>query len=98
MRVHRSYWLWAQGTIAASVTIQLSPSRRYLVTGGLVGTSGTGLARLYLAVVCKQQSIDHVSCGIRRDSGPPAELCRFTANFQRATSSRGKSFLCWQQD
>lgn len=66
-----NYYTWfrirTQGQISGSVTISLNPLRRYLVTGGLNGTSGSDFAHLYIAVVCTRRSPDQIACGVRDD-------------------------------
>ena len=65
MFVHSTYWMWTSGTFTVTHTIALSPARRYLVTGALVGKDGGNYGQVYISTVCRQISSDQILCGIR---------------------------------
>jgi hypothetical protein len=73
MFVAWTYWMWTSGRITASLTMGLSPGRRYLVTGALTGKSGGDYGQVFISTVCTQPSPDQILCGIRDDpADPPA--------------------------
>ncbi|MGW6010586.1 hypothetical protein [Streptomyces sp. NPDC055210] len=61
------YFVWVQGQASATVTIGLDVNRRYLVSGGITGNSGSGYGQVFISVVCIQRSSDQIQCGIRDD-------------------------------
>lgn len=60
-----TYWMWTQGTISATLTVNLNPARSYLVTGALAGKQGGDYGQVYISTVCTQRSSDQVLCGVR---------------------------------
>jgi hypothetical protein len=65
MFVHRTYWMWTRGRFHVDVTIGLSPSRRYLVTGALTGKSGGDYGQIFISTLCTRSGSDLILCGIR---------------------------------
>ena len=73
MFVSNTYWMWTSGNFSISLTIGLSPTRRYLVTGALTGKSGADYGQVYISTVCQQTSSDQILCGVRGGPlDPPA--------------------------
>jgi hypothetical protein len=65
MFVSWTYWMWTQGRTSVTITMSLSPMRRYLVTGALVGKEGGDYGQVYISTVCTQRSPDQILCGVR---------------------------------
>jgi hypothetical protein len=63
---YRSFSIWTTGNITGSVTVVLNRSRRYLVTGGLVGKEGGNYGQIFISTVCTVSG-DQVLCGVRDD-------------------------------
>jgi len=73
MFVSSTYWMWTSGNFSISLTIGLSSTRRYLVTGALTGKSGADYGQVYISTVCSRHSPDQILCGIYGGpSDPPA--------------------------
>ncbi|MCZ4514538.1 hypothetical protein O3Q52_41695 [Streptomyces sp. ActVer] len=68
------YFAWTQGQASATVTMGLDASRRYLITGGLTGKSGSSYGQIFISVVCTQRSSDQIQCGIRDDPASPPDV------------------------
>jgi hypothetical protein len=66
MFVQTSFWMWTTGTFTASITVSLNRSRRYHVTGGLVGKEGGDYGQVFISTVCTTSG-DQVLCGVRDD-------------------------------
>jgi hypothetical protein len=64
MFVQSSFWMWTTGSFTASTTVSLNRSRRYLVTGGLVGKEGGDYGQVFISTVCTISG-DSVTCGVR---------------------------------
>jgi hypothetical protein len=65
MFVQSTYWMWTQGNFSVTINVGLSPARRYLVTGALVGKQGGDYGQVYISTVCTQRSPDQILCGVR---------------------------------
>jgi hypothetical protein len=65
MFVSWTYWMWTSGNFSVTVTMTLNPTRRYLVTGALVGKEGGDYGQIYISTVCTQPSSDQILCGVR---------------------------------
>lgn len=63
MFVRDTFWLWTTGSFTSSTTVVLDRSRRYLVSGGLVGKEGGDYGQVFVSTVCTIQSSDQVLCG-----------------------------------
>lgn len=63
MRAISTYFLWTSGTFTATIRINLNPSRRYLVTGGLTTKKDNDFSQLFIQTVCTGTS--PILCGIR---------------------------------
>ena len=92
MFVSSAWWMWTRGRFSVSVTASLNPARRYLVTGGLEGKSGSEYGQVFISTVCVQRAEDWVLCGIRDDpSSTPDQniadlgLLEFIDNATRVT-------------
>ena len=70
MFAYQTYWMWTNGRISSSVTIGLNPSRRYLVTGALVGKWGGDYGQVYISTVCIQSG-GQILCGVRDNPVSP---------------------------
>jgi hypothetical protein len=68
MFVRSTHRLWN----TASVTRVLDRSRRYLVTGGLVGKEGGDYAQVFISTVCTMSG-EVVLCGVRDDPSDSPE-------------------------
>jgi hypothetical protein len=70
MIVAGTYWMWTSGTFSVTLTFNLNPTRRYLITGSLSGTSGGHYGQVFVSMVCTRTT-SQVLCGIRDDPGDP---------------------------
>lgn len=67
MLLQSTFWIWTQGAYSVDITLALHPSRRYLVTGGLVGTTGGDWGQVYISTICTMRG-DAVFCSVRDES------------------------------
>ena len=63
MRPIRTYFIWTSGSITGTTRINLTASRRYLVTGGLTTKKDNDFSQLFIQTVCT--GTGPISCGIR---------------------------------
>lgn len=71
VRVQATYFLWNRVPLTTTVTARLNPNRRYLITGGLVGTSSDRFAQIYIWGTCRYSGNDQILCGIMEEDPNP---------------------------
>jgi hypothetical protein len=69
---YQRFGMWTTGTFTTSATLALNRTRRYLVTGGLIGKQGDAYGHVYISTVCTAPSPDQQLCGVR--DIPPSSL------------------------
>ena len=69
MRPAATYWIGITGSTTVSLTVNLNPDRRYLVTGGLILTDGE--EHTALTVFEKKNNDEHVTTLKLFDEQPP---------------------------